>query len=46
MEKIGKNGAQHLPQEEAIACPHAQKVSQKFDPAYTLTKTLLLTLCF
>ena len=28
MTKIGQNGAQHLPQEEAVACPHTQKVSQ------------------
>ena len=43
---LGKNGAQHLPQEEVVACPHAQKVSQKFDPAYIMTKILLLNLCF
>ena len=31
MTKIGQNGAQHLPQEEAIACPHAQKVFPKLN---------------
>ena len=30
--KIGKNVAQPLPQEEAVACPHAQKVFPKFLP--------------
>ena len=46
MTKLGQNGAQHLPQEEVVACPHAQKVSQKIDPAYIMNKILLLNLCF
>ena len=33
--KIGiKNSIQHLPQEEAIAFPHAQKSISKTEPAY------------
>ena len=44
--KIGvKNSVQHLPQEEAIACPHAQKVFSKLNlhiPMHKIVVVLLL----